>query len=557
MNSTKKWENILEFLAIVLGIWLLGIYANTWTYRIDLTENKQFTLSKATKRLLKKLDETVYIEIYLDGDLNADFKRLQKNIKYKLESFKRVANRNIDYQFINPDKSPTKKGRQRFYQEIIQRGIQPTNLYDNQNGKKIQKIIFPGAIINYAGQETSVLFLKGNQKSSAKERINQSIEGIEYELAQGIYKLSGIQKKKLGFTIGHNELTKRDLEDLFSHLKDLYTLNFTPIDSTIFQYDALVIAQPKAAFNQIDKFWIDQYLMDNGKVLFFIDNIHVNIDSIAESGVLGLPYNLELGDMFFKYGLKVNTNLLQDQQAGFIEVVTGNFGDRTNIQRVPWPYYIYLNKFSKHFITKNLNIVYSKFVGSIDTVPSPKLIKTPLVFSSEYTRIKAMPNVISLEELKEDLKPELYKHKHVPVAYLVEGQFESIFSNYFFPPQGVERKIRKKGGKDSKLLVFSDGDIIKNDFNKKTGELIPIDLDPAQRQNISNKTFMTNLLSYLTDEKGIIIARKNEIALRPLDKFKINANRTWLQIINIGIPILWVIFLGLLRFYWRKHKYSQ
>lgn len=555
-RNLKRGVLILQTSALLLALWLLNIWATKWRFQIDLTENKQFTLSEPTKNILKNLDELLYLEVYLDGDLNADFKRLQKNIKYKLESFKSVAPQYISYEFINPEANLEPKARRRFYRQLVERGLQPTNLYDNQNGKKIQKIIFPGAIISYGGAEAPVLFLNGRSTASPQEQLNQSIEGLEYELIKTISQLTIKEPKKIALTTGHGELEAKDLESFRQHAEPFYKINFEPINAQIFDYDAVIIAQPKQLFTEHEKFWVDQYLMGGGKVLVLLDNIRVNLDSIAQSQILGLNYELNISDLLFKYGLKVNSNLLQDQQAGFIQVVAGNYGNRPNIQKVPWPYYIYLNTFSNHIITKNLNVIYSRFISSIDTISSPKLLKTPLVFSSQHTRVKAMPNIIGLSELREDLKPERYKYKHLPVAYLVEGQFQSAFAAYFRPPQGIKHSIVKQSHKDAKLVVFADGEIIKNEFNKKTGQALPLDLDPSTQQPISNLSFLMNTLAYLTDKEGIIVARKNEINLRPLDKFKINAERTQWQIFNIALPLGLVLILGLVRWYWRRKKYG-
>lgn len=557
MRTTKQWERLLQTSALLLSFWLLNIGATKWHFELDLTENKQFTLSEPTKNILKNLDELLYIEVYLEGDLNADFKRLQKNIRSKLESFKSLAPQYIDYQFINPENNLGPKARRRFYQQLVARGLQPTNLYDNQNGKKIQKLIFPGAIVNYGGAEAPVLFLKGRKTTSPQEQLNQSIEGLEYELINVIYQLTIKEKKHLAFTTGHGELETHDLESFIQHAQQFYKISFEPIDRHIFNYDAVIMAQPKQLIPEHEKFWLDQYLMAGGKILVLLDNIRVNLDSIAQTEILGLNYELNLGDLLFKYGLKINSNLLQDQQAGFIQVVAGNYGNRPNIQKVPWPYYIYLNTFSKHIITKNLNVIYSRFVSSIDTVSTPQLLKIPLVFSSAHTRIKAMPNIIGLNELREDLKPERYKYKHLPVAYLVEGQFQSAFAAYFRPPQGLNHSIVKKSHPDAKLVVFADGEIIKNEINPKTGQALALDLDPSTQQPISNLSFLMNTLAYMTDKEGIIVARKNEIILRPLDKFKINTERTEWQVFNIALPLGLVLLFGLLRWYWRRKQYAR
>jgi len=553
----KKWEDILTFSAVLLFILLVNINLRYVPWRLDLTEEKRYTISDATKELLENLDDVIYIEVYLEGDLNAGFRRLRNAIAETLDEFRVYGGSRVEYKFVNPDEAPNPTARNRFYQQLAAKGLPATTLYDNIDGKRTQKVIFPGAIISYKNREEAVLLLKGNRAASAQERLNQSIEGIEYELASSIRKMGIGQKKNIAFVYGHEELYPNELQDITNALSEYFIIDRVQLDGpNLDLYDALVIAQPRKAFSETDKYNLDQYVMRGGSALFMIDKIQMNLDSIATGGTYAFAYDLNIEDLLFRYGVRINMNLLQDQQAGTIEVFTGNVGNQPNIERLPWPYYIFLNTFSEHPIVRNMDVVYSRFVSSIDTVKAENVIKTPLMFTSKYTRVKNAPTMVDLNELKNDMDPALYNQSNLPVAYLLEGQFRSLFATRF-PPPGIDAKSKLNESEPAKVLVVADGDIPANDFDPQTGEMLPIDFDPIRRQALSNKEFMVNALNYLTDENGLIAARAKEITMRPLDKFRIEEEKIFWQAFNIGLPIALVILFGVARFYWRKKTYGK
>ena len=553
----KKWEDLLLFSAIILFISLININANNWFFRLDLTEEKRYTVSEATKKSLQELEDVVYIEVFLDGDLNASFTRLQKAIRETLEEFKLYGADKVQFKFSNPDAIENPKERNQFYQSLVQRGLPATNLNETVNGEKKQKIIFPGAIVSYHNREVPVLLLKGNKLASPQEQINQSVEGVEYELVNAIRQLSIKNKKRVAFSNGHNELAKRDIIDFTTSLEEVYLVDHIFIDEApINEYDALIIAQPKKAFSDTEKFKIDQYVMQGGNVLFLLDPIQMNIDSIPIGGTYAFAYNLQIEDLLFRYGLRVENTLVQDQQAGLILVNTGKRGNQNQYQQLPWPYYAYLNKFSDHPIVRNMDVVYGKFISTIDTVKADGITKTPLVFTSKYTRVKQAPTKVDLNELKGELRdPKSYNKSHLPVAYLLEGNFKSLYANQGAPPALKGTSVVSQG--NGKVLVFADADIIRNEFNKKTGKPEPIDIDPARRQALSNKEFMMNALAYMTDKDGIINARKKEITLRLLDSITAKEEKTFWQFINLGLPVILVLAFGILFNYLRKRKYTQ
>lgn len=557
MTSLKKWEDSLQFTAFLWAIILLNIWATDWVLRWDLTEDKRYTISQASQQVLENLDEVVFVEVYLEGDLNSAFTRLQKSVRETLEQFRVYGKQKIQYRFVNPDAGNSEAEKRNFYQQLVNKGIQPTQLYDNVDGKKVQKIIFPYALISYKQKEVPVLLLKGNKTATAQEQLNQSIEGLEYELASSIEALTQKRKKNIGIINGHQELYPQELQDLQNSLQQKYAVDQIGIDEqSLKNYDALLIAQPKKAFDEAQKYYLDQYIMNGGKALFLIDMVQMNLDSIALGGAYAFAYDLNLSDLLFRYGVRLNMDLLQDQEMGSILVNVGNLGNRPNLQPIPFPYYIQLNTFGKHPIVRNLNGVYGRFVGSLDTVKADKVRKTPLVMSNRYTRIKKIPSIVSLNELKEELDSKLFKSSKIPVAYLLEGNFTSMFKNRF-PPEGIDNQGFIEESKETKIVVFADGDLAKNEFDPKTGQALPLGFDKITRQTYSNKDFILNTFAYLLDDNGLILSRNNEVLLRPLDKVRIQAEKTGIQVLNMVLPILLVLIFGIARYFWRKRSYES
>ncbi|MCC5944221.1 MAG: gliding motility-associated ABC transporter substrate-binding protein GldG [Bernardetiaceae bacterium] len=555
----RKWEDIAELLVIVLAIILLNLLAERYFVRIDLTEDKRYTLSEASQKVLKNLEEPVYIEVYLEGELNASFKRLQKSIQETLDEFRAKAGANIQYKFINPETVTDNPEQQSlYYQELMRKGVVPTDVFETVKGKKIQKRIFPGAIISYKNKEQSVQLLGGNKAASPQEQLNQSIENVEYNLISAIQKVSISEKPRIAFLEGFNTLNYEATADLTRAMSDLYIVERKkaeqPFDSDL---DILIIAQPKARFTDKAKYYIDQYIMNGGKAIFLLDQVQMNLDSISQStGTYAFAYDLNINDLLFRYGVRVNQDLIQDQQAGMVVLNVGQFGSSPNLQRLPFPYFPILNTFSTHPITKNMDAIYTQFISSIDTVKSTGVRKIPLVFTSNYSRKKQVPLLISLEELKKDLEPEQYTSPHLPVVYLLEGVFQSGFKGRF-PPEGEDKTLFKEQSKETKVIVIADGDIIRSEKDRRNGQMLPLGYDPITQAQFSNKDFFMNTLAYLIDAQGVISARGKEIKMRPLDSFRLQKERTYWQMFNIAMPVVLLLLFAVGWNYLRRKKYRS
>lgn len=559
MVSERKKEHILIFLIGVVSVVIINQLIAKYPVRFDLTEEKRYSISEASKQLLKSLDDVAYVEIYLDGELPSGFKRLKNAIAETLDDFQFYAGTKIEYKFIDPSIAASQQARNEFYKSIIDKGITPTNLAFNKDGNKTEKLIFPGAVISYYGKEKAVMLLKGNQAASAEERLNQSVEGLEYELSNALRILASDQRKKIGMITGHGEPDSLNIAGLNNALLDKYDVfqvnlpeRTTPLDG----YDALVVGKPTTAFSEQEKYKLDQYIMGGGKALFFLDALHVNMDSAVNGeGTIALPYELNLTDMLFKYGVRINQNYVQDIVCGNFPVVAGNMGDQPQIRMLPWPFFPVINTFGDHPIVKNMDAISMKFASNMDTVRAAGIKKTPLLFTSQYSRMSSFPVRIAMNELQKSLDPKLFDKGEQAVGYLLEGRFSSLYKNRLLPG-GVDKGNFKPDGIETAIVVCSDGDMIRNEFSLKTGEPLELGADPFSTTLYANKDFVMNALEYLLNDNGIITAKAKEIKLRPLDKVKVAEQKTQWQLINLVLPILLLLAYGVARYYHRKKKYS-
>ena len=549
------WESLLKFGIGIMVLVLLNLLAAKRIVRIDLTEEKRFTISDPTKSMLKNLDDVLYVEVFLDGELPAGMKRLRTAIRERLDEFAVFSDNKIQFRFVDPSQAVSDNARQEFHDNLAKRGLQPIRLFDNEGGKNVAKIIFPGAIITYHEEEKPVLLLRGKGGQSA---INQSVEGLEYELATAIRSLTNREKKKIGLIKGHQESDSLMLAGLTSVLSESYhVFNVNLPDKEHLEgYDAVIIAKPKKAFSEADKFKLDQYIMKGGKALFFLDQLYVNEDSALSQGTVALPVDVNLDDQLFKYGVRVNRDLVLDLSSGVMPVIVNMIGDEPEIQNFKWHFYPIINQFGKHPIVKNSDAIYAKFVNTVDTVKADGIVKTPLLFSSRYAKRVNSPARISLAEITQLGQNDFPPQEPLPVAYLLEGSFNSLYANRFLP-EGFDQQDFIKKGIPTKVMVVGDGDIIENEFSLKTRQPVELGFSEFMRQKFANEDFIKNALQYMMDDQGLITARNKEIKVRPLDEVKVSQERLFWQVTNLGLPVVLIVVYGLLRYYWRKRRFTR
>jgi len=551
-------NKIVQFV-IALGLLIgLNILANYYFFRLDLTEEGRYTISPATKSLLENLEDDVTIKVYLTGnDIPAGFKRLENAVKETLDEFKIYGGSHINFRFVdlNSEIKDTKLRNQKIL-EIAQKGIPPTNVVNSEDGKRTQTLLIPGAIITYQDKEIATLLLKGNKMSSPQEILNQSYEGVEYQLASAIKALTLQEKKKIGFFTNYSSLPEVNQLSMIGALKRFYALY--PVDlrnsPTLDGLDAICILKPDQAFSEEDKYKIDQFIMNGGKAVFFIDA--VKVDSTAREGNLCTINNLNLDDLLFKYGVRLNHNLIKDaQMCAAIPMDIGNFGDKSNIQLVPWQYFPLINTFGKSPIVKNLDAIYTKYVGSLDTVRAVGIEKTPLLMTSQYTQLLNVPSIMTYNFANKELDASQYKAGVQTIGVLLEGKFESLYKNRILP-NDPRAKTFKADGTNSKIIVCSDGDIPVNDFDQKINAPLPLGFDRFSGNTFANRDFVLNTFDYLLDDNGVIAARNKVVTLRPLDKSALQNEREYWQVINLVIPLVILVLIGFLRNYIRKRKFA-
>ncbi|TPG58671.1 gliding motility-associated ABC transporter substrate-binding protein GldG [Hymenobacter nivis] len=557
---SRKRADLLRFAAVLGALLLLNFLGQRLFFRLDLTEEKRYTMAPATKKLLSDLKEPVTITVYLTGDFPPAFRRLEQGVRETLNEFKVYGGANLNYIFIDPSAASTEANRNKFYQTLFKKGLSPTNLGATENGKRVEKIIFPWAVVSVGGKEKNVLLLRGSQTASPDVRLNQSIEGLEYELASTVRNLVPGRRKRIGVVQGHGELSNAEAGDILGAWQqqyDVYRVNLGQVPD-LRSLDAIVVAQPKSPYSEEEKFKLDQFITQGGRALFFVDALRVDLDSVSRNGAaLATPYNLNLDDLFFKYGLRLNQNLVLDLNSGQIPLVTGVEGNRPKIEPMPWQLYPLVNKFSAHPITRNLDAVYLKFAGNLDTVKAVGVRKTALMTTSRYTRVLPAPVPINFNDARLEPNPKLYQNGFQPVGYLLEGQFKSLFANRARPGTMQYQPEKNAQEKPSKILVIADGDFIHSEIDKKTGRPLRLGFDRLANTEFANRELVLNATDYLLDDTGLIAVRGKQITLRPLDKVRLAEERRRWQILNLGAPLVLLGLFGALRAWRRKRRYAS
>ena len=550
----------LRILFVIAALIAVNVLSAFVFFRLDLTQEKRYTLSKATENLLVNLPDDIHVDVYLTGDLPPGFKRLESAVRETLDEFQAEAGKTITYRFIDPALITNPDEKNKLIDKLQQRGLLPTNLFASEGGKRTEKLVFPGAIVSYKGQETAVQLLKGNKAASPEEQLNQSYEGVEFQLASAIRKLTQTEgnRRRVGLLYGHTQVPPSRFADLLASVQQNYDLYF--IDMTkpgpIAGLDAILVPKPDKPFSEEDIFKLDQFVVNGGRALFFVDGQRV--DSVNNEGTYAQPVSLNLDELFFRWGVRLNRDVVKDLRCAPIPLNVGNLGDKPNIQLLPWRFYPLLNNFgtSGNPIVRNLDAILGRFISTLDTVQASGIQKTPLLLTSPYTKVLKAPALISYNEARQQPDPQTYNEGPKLIACLLEGQFKSLFANRILP--GDPRAVGfRPEGVASRVLVCSDGDLIVNDVDYKRNAPYPLGFDRFTRTTFANKDFALNALDYLIDPNGVIAARTRTITLRPLDKIKVDASRTRWQLVNLLGPLALVGLIGLVWQVARRRKYGK
>ena len=577
-RKNLKKNQIVAFLVTLVIVVVVNVIGSYLFTRFDLTSEKRYTLSPTTKEILSKLDDYVYFKVYLEGDFPAGFKKLRRETKEMLDEF-RAYSKYIDYEFINPSESEDANERQENYKLLYQSGLNPTEVLDRSaDGSSKQMIIWPGALVSYRNDtEIAIDLLENQLGQSSSEALNASMQNLEFRLIDAVKKVTRLTKPNIAFIQGHGELSGDDIYDIKQTLSQNYNVANVEIDGkidalmhrtqdetvdvkTFISYDAIIIAKPTEPFNEKDKFLIDQYIMHGGKVLWLVEPVAATMDSLqSQESTIGLEQDLNLDDMLFKYGVRLNRDLLLDLSCAALPVRTGQMAGQPQLEFFRWFYFPLLQAASDHPMVRNMNSIKADFVSSMDATTSANGIEQiPLLKTSDYTKVSGTPVFITLAMLRQTPDQRMFSSKGKNVAYLLKGSFPSLYANRI-PQEIVDDQATDflEESQPTAMIVVADGDIIRNQIDIKRKMPLPLGYDQYTQNTYANKEFIENAISYLVDGEGLIDIRSRELKVRLLDMTKIGKERVKWQVINTMIPIALIIALGFVMAFIRKRKYSK
>jgi ABC-2 type transport system permease protein len=558
----NKKRDITILIVSMLGLILVNFVGSFVFHRFDLTSEKRYTLSDATKKLLTQVDDVIYVTVYMgkDEDFPAGFKHLRDETKEMLNEFRAYSDARIEYEFINITANTDETQREEVFKQLYEKGLQPTDLSVKEEGGTTQKVIWPGAIVTYKGKEIAWQLLKTHHGLSPEMQLNNSVQALEYEFASCIRNLNTTVRPKIGILEGHGELDNLSLNDIAASLSEFYDVKRVVLNDNLAalkDLKALIIAKPSSLFSDNDKFIIDQFVMNGGKVLWAVDALYTSVDSLRKSGgTIAGPYELGLEDILFKYGVRINPNLLVDLQASSIPVNKAFMGQEPKFELMPWLFFPLIMPLESHPIVKNLEVIKLEFASSIDTISTKGISKTILLKTSRYAKIIKAPVNVDLRMAKIQPDETLLTDSYEPVAVLLEGDFESVFKNRVRPALANGVRLKEQSGQNQ-MIVISDGDIIRNEVQYSTSKPYPLGYDKYTNQTYGNKNFILNCVNYLCDDSGLISVRARELTLRLLNKKKVHTERLKWQVINVVSPLLLVILFGFGYSYARKRKYAK
>ncbi|RBN49213.1 gliding motility-associated ABC transporter substrate-binding protein GldG [Flavobacterium psychrolimnae] len=560
--TTSKKNNLKSVLIILAIVVLANVIGSSFFHRFDLTKDKRYTLSPTSLNIIKQVQNPLSIKVYMQGDLPAEFKRLQQETKQLLEEFQ-AYNKNIIFEFVDPLENEVASMDN--IKDLYRKGLTPINITVDNKGKQSQAMVFPWAIAVYDNKEVNIPLLKNIMGASTTQKVIGSVQHLEYSIAEGLNKITKAKQKKIAVIKGNGELQDILMAKFLLQVRESYFIGPFTLDSVVKnpvgslealeKYDLAVIAKPTETFTDAEKQVLDQFIINGGKTLWLIDQVTAEMDSLynASGATLAYPKDLNLNDMFFKYGIRINPDLVKDEQGSPIKLATGEQGSATQFQEFNWKFAPQVYPNSLHPIVKNLGGIKFDFANPIDTLKNG-IKKTILLQSSQYSKKIGTPTEINLNIVAEETSPNDYLNKgKIPLSVLLEGSFHSMFENRVLP---FEQKTFQATGQKNKMIVISDGDLIKNQLDKN---FQPVELGYDQRSGnlYDNKDFLINCVNYLLDDTGLINIRSKDLDLPLLDKEKVYENYTRTQILTIGLPILILVLFGVVFTFLRKRKYSK
>ncbi|WP_343486584.1 gliding motility-associated ABC transporter substrate-binding protein GldG [Allomuricauda sp. d1] len=552
----NQWAKIGVFLLVLVLINLAGSH---FYQRFDLTEDNRFTLSETAVEAAKKFESPVLVDVLLDGNIPSEFNKLKTETVLLLEQFK-AKNENIDYNLVYPLEDA--ELREQTIADLQQLGLKPASVTVEEGGKVSQELVFPWAMVTHNNKTVKVSLLKNKLGSTAEERINNSVQHLEYGFADAFAKLGIQEKKKVAVIRGKGGLNDLYLADYLSTIREYYNIGAITLDSvatspqeTLNQlkgFDLALIAKPTETFSDEEKYAMDQFIVNGGKSIWLIDKVAIELDSLLnENGsAIATQRDLGLNDFFFRYGVRINPVLVNDLYNTPIVLASGE-GNDSQYNPLPWVYHPMVFSKEDHPINKNIEAVQLKFANTIDTLANESK-KTILLSSSPLSKPEGVPKPISLNIINKEPNQEAYSQSgNLSLAVLIEGEFASAFKNRVKP---LDLKNASELGPENKMLVIADGDIIKNQL--RNGRPLELGYDKWTNSFYGNKEFLMNSINYMLDDSGLINIRGKVVSIPLLDVQKIASQKTKWQLINVGLPVLLTLLFGLLFAYLRKRKFT-
>ena len=573
MKSINKiWSSKFWWLFLLILVIAVNFLASSFHSRLDLTKEKRYTLSKATKQLLKNLKEPVMIDVFLKGDFPSGFKKLSLSASELLKEFKESGKRNIIYNFYEPDEMISTD--RKYADTLSSMGAAPINLTVQLKAGEQQQFVFPVAWIRYKDRSTLVNLYTGGKRVITPEELNSAEALMEYQFINSINKITEDTKAFVGYAVGNGEPPTQNpevidlIEGVLRPNYQLFTLNLPSQPSIPDTFKVLMIVKPTITFTEDEKFKLDQYVMRGGKIIWLVDELAAEMDSLKLTArTVAFERNLNITDLLFRYGARINPDLIMDLQCDFLPFVAGGTPENPQYEFLKWNYFPLFESKNNHPINKNLRLVSSRFINSIDTVKAEGIKKTFLLQSSPASRKIGTPAIISLDENRNAPEDEKFKSNGIPVAVLLEGKFRSLYEGRVSKDKADTLNAKGtpfigKSNSDNKMIIIADGDMALNDFSPQQQQILPMGLNKYTvgtnyEYQFANRDLILNCLEYMVNDVGLMETRNKDFVLRVLDTKKVSEQKLTWQIINIVVPLLLVILLGVIYQMVRKMKYSR
>lgn len=560
-NQRQKQASvrIVIMAAILIAINILASYFHTG---LDLTKEKRFTLTPATKQLLGNMQEIAVVEVFLKGKFPAGLQRLQEAIRERLRSFKDIAGNKIILKFTDPFEGKNESEQKVIAHDLAQKGIFVMQLENKDEDEYVTKPFFPYALVQYNGKEAVIMLLEDRPGKSAAERLSSAEAMLEYKFTNAINQLGRRDKQRIAYLIGNGQDLGINSYDMLATIPRYYSLDTLDLGHVLnisLAYDAVIVAQPTIPFTGPQKLKLDQYVMRGGHVLWIINQLNASMDTLrqTQSQQVAMDWGLGLDDILFKYGVRVNTDVIEDLQCMQLPHINPENGQR---EYPDWIYFPRLNPTSEHPIVKNMDFIRAGFTNTIDTIKSTGIAKTILLQSSKYSRRAMAPARISLSTMLYPQKNEMFNKPYQPVAVLLEGRFHSVYQGILAPEylrllDSLKQPFKPVCDSPNSMIVMSIGDAFRNDFSEKEGPM-QMGYYKWTGEFFANKNLLLNSLEYLTDHSGILESRSKDVKLRLLDNGRVKTEKTQWQFINVAVPIAMVLVFASAYLFFRKRKYE-